>query len=173
MFAIRSRIGSATSDQAHPHEIHQPRRAAADPDPGSAYSWIYGDTMSTAKHLWEASHSYYCSESNYFSNECNFQFKSWQDFLEEMGGSDFDYNLVFRWDWKERNDKGEPNFTGDVNYRNGNLQLFFMQQRKGKFVCCEVEVCRADEPAVIAFLAPRWAYLRDLWTPISDVEQKT
>lgn len=117
-------------------------------------------------HLWEVEHAYYCSESNYYSNEPGASYKTWADFMSEWGASDLDYNLVFRWDWKEGADEGAGEFTGDVNYRNGTLYLFFILQRKGIFSCQQIEVCRADEPAVLAFLAPRFAYLTELWSPL-------
>lgn len=117
-------------------------------------------------HLWEANHAYYCNEGNYFSNDCGSEFNSLADYLSEMGDSDMDYNLLFRWDWKEENNEGGPTFTGDVNYRNGKLKLFWMHQRKGRYVYHIVDVCRADEPAVIAFLNPRFEYLKSLWEPL-------
>jgi hypothetical protein len=123
-----------------------------------------------SKHLWEVNHSYYCNEGNYFSNECGKHYKSWADFLDEMGSADKDLNLLFRWDWTETtyDDEGEekPAFNGDVNYRNGRLSMFYMQQRKGKFTYCTVEVCRADEPAVIAYLKPHLDHLTSLWAPL-------
>ena len=119
------------------------------------------------KHLWEAEHAYYCNLGNYFNNDCGSEFKSFQDFLAEFGDSDMDYNLLFRWDWKEDDpETGENSFKGDVNYRNGRLELFWMGQRKGLYQYSVVEVCRADEPAVIAFLKPRMAHLLSLWSPL-------
>jgi len=122
-------------------------------------------------HLWEAKHPYYCSESNYYApgNEQPMSaYKSWADFIDGQGDSDFDYNLVFRWDWNERNPEAdELTFNGDVNYRNGKLLVFFMGQRKGLYRWCEVDVCRADEPAVIAYLQPRFEHLKSLWAPLA------
>lgn len=112
------------------------------------------------KHLWEVEHSYYCNEGNYFSNDCGSHFKSWSDFLAEMGDADKDYNLLFRWDWSMEHE------SDDANYRNGKLSLFYMQQRKGKFTFCTVEVCRADEPAVVAYLQPHLDHLESLWAPL-------
>lgn len=123
-----------------------------------------------SKHLWEVKHSYYCNEGNYYNNECGFEFKSWQEFMDEMGDCDFDYNLLFRWDWDETNDDGEPTYNGDDNYRNGKLKLFWMHQRKGRYVYNIIEVCRADEAAVIEYLKPRWEYMRALWSPIAAAE---
>lgn len=119
-------------------------------------------------HLWEANHSYYCSESNYYSRDCHTRWDMWSSFLEEFGDSDLDYNLVFRWDWHEGEDWGAGKYNGDDYYRNGRLLMFFIMQRKGIFACHEISVCRADEPAVIEFLRPRLAYLRDLWTPLDS-----
>jgi hypothetical protein len=120
-----------------------------------------------AKHLWEVDHAYYCNQGNYFARESvESYFESFADFMEEFGDSDMDYNLLFRWDWEEEDDNGDANFNGDVNYRNGKLLIFWMGQRKGLYQYSVVKVCRADEPAVIEFLRPRWEYLRKLWEPI-------
>lgn len=119
-------------------------------------------------HLWEIDHPYYCSESNFYSNEPGDRFETWDDFLFDYRDSDPDLNLIFRFDWREGEDNGARDFTGDANYRNGNLQIFWLRQRKGIFACSEIEVCRADEPAVIAFLRPRWDLMRKLWEPLSN-----
>jgi hypothetical protein len=117
-------------------------------------------------HLWEVDHSYYCSETNYFSNECHTRFRSWADFLSEEGDSDMDMNLVFRWDWREGAGWDLREFNGDMHYRNGRLCLYYIGQRKGLFRCVEVEVCRADEPAVREWLTPRMEHLFALWEPL-------
>jgi len=80
--------------------------------------------------------------------------------------SDMDYNLLFRFDWIEQDDDCNETFNGDVNYRNGKLKLFWLGQRKGLYRWSIVEVCRADEPAVIEFLKPRFEYLKSLWEPL-------
>ena len=125
-----------------------------------------------SKHLWEASHLYYCNEGNYFAGESmESSYRSFADFIAEEGDSDMDYNLLFRWDWVEENaETGETTFNGDVNYRNGKLKLFWMGQRKGLYRWSVVEVCRADEPAVIKFLKPRLAHLMSLWSPLISPE---
>ena len=49
------------------------------------------------KHLWEIKHDYYCEESNYFGVEnTHHEYKTFNDFLEKFGDSDFDMNLVYR-----------------------------------------------------------------------------
>ena len=118
-------------------------------------------------HIWEIDHPYYCNEGNYYAREsvCS-EYKRWQDFLEEYKDADLDLNLIFRFDWVEE----EDSYTGDDNYRNGKLKIFWMGQRKGLYRYSIVEVCRADELSVIQFLKPRWEHLRLLWEPISISE---
>jgi hypothetical protein len=121
-------------------------------------------------HLWEADHPYYCSVGNYYAprrEQPMAHYRSWADFMSEEGDSDRDYNLLFRWDWREGGDWGHGTaFNGDENYRNGVLLLFWMGQRKGLYRWTEVEVCRADEPAVREFLGTRMKHLLSLWEPI-------
>lgn len=123
--------------------------------------------------LWDQGHAYYCAESNFYArgDQQPFQaYKSLADFLAEEGDADLDWNLVFRWDWKEEDDDdGGSSYNGDPNYRNGKLLLFIMNQRKGLYRWVSVEVCRADEPAVIEYLRPRWEHLQKLWAPLSGV----
>lgn len=120
-------------------------------------------------HLWEASHLYYCNEGNYYtSDSVNDGHKAWASFIEKNADSDMDMNLVFRWDWREGDDWGLGPFTGDVNYRNGKMLIFWMGQRKGLYRYSTVDVCRADEAAVRAFLLPRWEHLKALWEPLSS-----
>ena len=120
-------------------------------------------------HLWEARHPYYCNEGNYYAREsCEAYYKTWASFVESEGDDDMDLNLVFRFDWDENDGEGDPTFNGDVYYRNGKLKLFYMGQRKGLYRWAIVEVCRADEPAVIEFLRPRWEHMQTLWAPLSS-----
>lgn len=120
-------------------------------------------------HLWDVDHPYYCNEANYYSNECHARYVRWQDFIAEQGDMDLDLNLLFRWDWKAPRKDGEfeqpVEWVGDENYRDCNLQFFFIEQRKGLFRCVEVNVCRADELAVRKWLQIRYEHLLKLWTP--------
>lgn len=128
------------------------------------------------KRLWEVDHPYYCNEGNYYApgrDQPGDHFKSWADFIAEYRDADFDYNLVFRWDWKEGEDEGAGEFNGDVNYRNGHLLIFWMGQRKGLYRWSRIEVCRADEPAVIEFLQPRLAHLLSLWEPLTTPDKSS
>ena len=67
-------------------------------------------------------HPYYCSESNYYSNEPNEEYETMEDFLDEWFDADVDYNHVFRWDVSVDEDDG-----------NVYAQVFVMLQRKGIF----------------------------------------
>lgn len=126
------------------------------------------DNESKMKHLWEQNHSYYCNEGNYFTSESvESAYDSWDDFFEENGDSDFDMNLLFRWDWEETDEEtGEPTFRGDTSERNGTLKLFWIGQRKGLYRYSLVKVCRDDEPKVISFLKERFNHLVNLWSPL-------
>lgn len=124
-----------------------------------------------ASHLWEVKHPYYCNEGNYFNNNCGQEFKSWAEFHDEEGEADFDMNLVFRWDWREGDDWGAKPFTGDPNYRNGHLLIFWLGQRKGIYRYTKIEVCRSDEPAVRAWLQKRFEHVLKIWTPFAQVPQ--
>lgn len=118
------------------------------------------------KHIWEVKHPYYCNEGNYFtsSRDVHDNYKSWPEFEREYQDSDFDLNLVFRFDWRESE---ESPFNGDEHYRNGELLIFWMGQRKGIYRWSSIEVCRADEPSVLEFLKPRWEHLKKLWEPFA------
>lgn len=120
-------------------------------------------------HLWEVDHPYYCNQGNYFKNGCGAEYKTWAEFLASDGGSDFDLNLVFRFDWYEGEDHDLPTFNGDPYYRNGELLIFWMGQRHGIFRYTKIQVCRADEPEVLKFLQPRWEHLKVLWAGVSDL----
>ncbi|WP_247997712.1 hypothetical protein [Brucella tritici] len=120
-----------------------------------------------SKHLWEVKHPYYMSEGNYFSNDCHTEFKSWAEFIDEFGDSDMDYNWFVRWDWLEGEDWGAGAYNGDDYYRHARFMLQLIVQRKAKLLSFEVAVCRADEPAIIEFLKPRWHYMQTMWEPLS------
>jgi len=126
------------------------------------------------KPLWAAKHSYYCNESNYYvqASETVQEFGSWADFIAAEGDADLDLNMVFRWDW--HSDRGEDEgkaarkkAEADPYYRAETLQLSYMGQRKGIYRCVLVSVCRADEPAVRAWLQIRWDYMKKLWAPFA------
>jgi hypothetical protein len=111
-----------------------------------------------AQHLWEVDHDYYCNRSNFFSNECEQAFDSWELFLEAEGDAEFNSNLLFRWDW-------DPKAK--------TLTLFWMGQRKGLFRSTLIRGMHPDEEqSVREWLIKRWAHLHKLWSPISDLKPK-
>lgn len=102
-------------------------------------------------------HSYYCSDSNYYSNDALVKYDTWDDFYSEFGNSDLDFNLCFRFDVYENDDS-------DKYY----AEVFMMQQRKGRFVpICIEEVNESNLEEIVKWLTPRWEYLKLLWKPIS------
>jgi hypothetical protein len=104
-------------------------------------------------------HNYYCSTSNYFKNDCCEHYETFDDFIDDRGKDDLDYNMVFRWDVKP-NDEDEGEAAGFY------MEIFIMQQRKGLFQSCVIdEVTDADVSAIIEYLKPRWEYMREIWKP--------
>jgi hypothetical protein len=93
-------------------------------------------------HLWEINHPYYCNEGNYFASESvESEYDSWAGFFEEEGDSDFDMNLVFRWDWRKA-DPDEEHWGNKTDV----LLIFWMGQRKGLYRYSTIEV--TDDSAV-------------------------
>jgi hypothetical protein len=113
------------------------------------------------KHLWEIEHPYYCNLGNYFDNNCGNEYESWADFAAEEGDSDFDMNLLFRFDWLEA-DPEERHWGNEEE----ELRLFWIGQRKGLYRFTQIKVTKADEPAVREWLQKRLDYLLELWLPL-------
>ncbi len=110
------------------------------------------------KKLYEIEHHYYCSDNNYFSNECTWEYSSWDEFYDEHRDDDIDMNLIFRWDWNKDDDEE----TGDI------LQLSVIRQRKGIFGCYLIHVTEDDENKIKEFLMPHAQYMKHLWEGIDD-----
>lgn len=138
------------------------------------------------KRLWEVSHPYYCSESNYYvggvprrempvippfdpeRERADFvpfdhvRFDSWEDF--DWKDADPDYNLLFRWDWvvpdPDDYDEGE-------SVPPERLELFWMLQRKGRFMVTSFPVLRSEEPEIRMWLADRFKTVLAIWEPFS------
>jgi uncharacterized protein YndB with AHSA1/START domain len=113
--------------------------------------------MNGTQKLWEPGHSYYCSDSSWTESGAGEEYDSWASFFEEYGTVDKDYNLLFRWDW-----------STDEDTKEHKLKLFFMQQRKGRFVPVEVVVTEEDEPAIREYLTGMWNHLKSLWEPVCN-----
>lgn len=117
-------------------------------------------------HLWEVKHSYY-GEAQY--NEMNFD--TWEEFIDEMGNADKDYNYLIRWDWHERDRELDiVTYKGDDNERTGHVVFIYHAQRKGFTMSAEVKVCRNDEPKVRAYLEDNWKHMESMWAPVSGGE---
>lgn len=111
--------------------------------------------------LWESKHPYRCTSGCYFTNEpCGEDYDSWSAFLAAWQNSDEDYNLLFRWDWRE----GKENEVADGLAR---VELHYFMQRKGYPYTCRVLVTRDDEPAVREFLEQKWRHMQRLWAPLA------
>lgn len=117
-------------------------------------------------HLWEIDHPYYCNQGNYYApgmDQPTEHYDSWSHFFDDEGDSDFDMNLVFRWDWRKA-DPNEENWGNEKDV----LLIFWMGQRKGLYRWTDIDITDADEPAVKEWLSKRWQYLTLLWRGISD-----
>lgn len=109
-------------------------------------------------------HSYYCSSNNYFSNDCTYEFNTVDDFLSEMGESDMDYNLIFRFDITKYDP--EDYYEDEIPKEGYYAEIFNMQQRKGKFCCLRIlSVKEEDVDKLVDYLKPRFEHLKELWKP--------
>jgi hypothetical protein len=113
------------------------------------------------QHLWEAEHPYYAQEGNFYKAGEHYRADSWSEFFAEMGDSDDDLNLVYRWDWKQ-DDATEGNPPG-----HGTLFLYYMAQRKARCFSYEAAVTAADEPAVREWLQKKAEHMRRIWAPFA------
>lgn len=114
--------------------------------------------------LWEIDHPFYAEEGNFYSNDCANECESWQEFLDDMGDSDPDLNLLYRWDW----DTPDPDdYEADEEVPGEALLLFFVGQRKAILMSWRVIVTRDDEPAIRAWLTERSKTITAVWSPIS------
>ena len=99
-------------------------------------------------------HPYYCSTSNYYSNDANQGFKTMTEFLDEFEDADIDMNLMFRFDVHE----------ADGRY---SAECFLMLQRKGIFMPCTIESFTENElPRFIAYANLHKQRLLENWLPL-------
>ena len=116
--------------------------------------------MSLLKEL-SIEHPYYCSESNYYSNEAGATWETMTEFLDEFETADIDMNLVFRWDISPRGESGEE----ADRYQ---AEVFMMHQRKGIFSPHQIKHINEKECERFAlYIAAHWQKLREIWEPIS------
>jgi hypothetical protein len=88
------------------------------------------------------------SEGCFYHAGCLEHHDTFDDFLEEWGAVDMDLNRIHRWDW-------------DVD--SGQLNLFYVIQRKGYTYSVHVDVEKSDEPRVREFLKAHAEVNRKLW----------
>ena len=106
-------------------------------------------------------HPYYCSESNYYSNDGAMHFETMTDFLDEFETCDVDMNLCFRWDVKLRSECYGDDEEGYC------AEVFLMLQRKGIFRPCSID--RIDEQEAERFLVYATKHLetiKAIWSPL-------
>lgn len=120
-------------------------------------------TEITIETLAEAQHPYYCSDSNYYSNEPRERYKNMTDFLNCFEAADIDMNLCFRWDvWKEIDEEtGNP--TGKYS-----AEVFLMLQRKGIFKPCFIRSFKQEEvERFVAYAKKHHETLKKIWAPFN------
>lgn len=103
-------------------------------------------------------HPYYCSDSNYYSNQAGQSFNTIEDFLKEFGEADVDFNLCFRWDIK-------PHDWRDLS-EGYYAEVFLILQRKGIFKPIHIETVIEDQlPAFHEYLQKHKNTLDAIWKP--------
>lgn len=121
------------------------------------------------KKLYEVDHPYYMTQGCYFSNECHNFYNSWEEFLEEWGDAELDYNWIIRWDWvtpdPEDYDDSYPNpfKEGEASFK-----IQFFHQRKAYPTSNEVKVHVDQEPMIREYLKKYWEYMKEMWEPYSN-----
>lgn len=94
--------------------------------------------MSRLVELSEKKHPYYCSNSNYYSNEVREVYDTMTAFLDEFEEADVDMNLVFRWDIIKDDEKSHYS-----------AYVYLILQRKGIFK--PIEIVKITESEVERF----------------------
>ena len=120
-----------------------------------------GRVMDNLKRL-SIKHDYYCSESNFYSNEPAQNYETASDFLADYESMPIELNMCFRWDIRPRGDNGEK-------YGRYSAEIFIMLQRKGIFKPITIKHINESEcVALEKYLKKHWEYLSQLWNPISN-----
>lgn len=101
-------------------------------------------------------HDYYCSDSNFYSNEPYAEFTTFAEYYEEYKDADIDMNLIFRWDIFK--------YEESDNYR---MCVFMIHQRKGIFTPIEIKrLFEVDVPLIIEHLKQHKNKLDNIWKPL-------
>ena len=107
--------------------------------------------------LAEIKHPYYCSSSNYYSNDASCSYETMTDFLDEWEGYDVDMNLCFRWDVYSPDESETEEFTAEI---------FIMLQRKGIFRPCSVASFKQHEVSrFMAYAKKHHDTIKQIWAP--------
>lgn len=108
-------------------------------------------------------HPYYCSGSNFYSNEPQQRYATMTDFLDDFEDADIDMNLCFRWDvWKEVDEETEEP-TGLYS-----AEVFLMLQRKGIFKPCTIRSFKQEEvERFVDYLEKHHEVLKQMWAPFN------
>jgi len=120
------------------------------------------DGQSALKRLVSCEHPYYCSDSNYFSNEANERYETMTEFLDDFEDADIDMNLVFRWDISPRGESG-------ADADRYSAEVFMMLQRKGIFK--PIYIAHVNEKEAERFeryALKHYEVLQKLWAPLSS-----
>lgn len=122
------------------------------------------------------SHSYYCSDSNYYvggRNGENFgrsEYETWEEFRDEWLGEDgvsidVDYNLCFRFDIIQKRDPDTDDLLDGFE-----LWLFFILQRKGIYRPVWIKnISENDMPYIEKFLKIQFEYMKNQWKEIAEI----
>lgn len=102
-------------------------------------------------------HDYYCSDSNFYSNEAALKYETFSDFYEDFHDADIDMNLIFRWDIREREES-----------KRHYLEIFMMNQRKGIFRPIYISLFDdKDVDLFIGLLKPHIEKIKSIWKPFN------
>jgi len=118
--------------------------------------------MSIIKKLSSFEHQYYCSDSNYYSNEVSEYYETVTDFLDSFENANIDMNLIFRWDIKleeSENDEEENNYY---------VEIFIIQQRKGIFKPIYIKsITEKEAERLEILLAKHFEVIKNIWKPFN------
>ncbi len=108
-------------------------------------------------------HPYYCSDSNYYSNDAGMVYDTMKEFLDEFEDADVDMNLVFRWDVKP--DLSDEDYETPLGTYYA--EIFMMHQRKGIFSPFHIRsITEEDVPRFVEYLKVHQQTLQELWKPL-------
>ena len=119
--------------------------------------------MTIAIEQLSARHPYYCSSSNYYSNEPKQYYETITDFLDDFEDADIDMNLCFRWDVRKEVDEETGGPTGLYS-----AEVFLMLQRKGIFKPCMIGSFKQEEvERFVKYLEKHHEVLKQMWAPFN------